>query len=187
MDAKDDSRLEPERFRPYLLILAQMHLGEKPRGKLDASDLVQDTLLDAYRKRDQFRGHTEGEMAKFLRRMLAFNLQDAHRAKRRAKRDVNREQSLEAELDRSSANLGALLIADHTSPPQKAERHERAVDLADALAKLPQAQREALVLRHYENRSLAEISERLGRTPAAVAGLLKRGSQQMRILLKDRG
>jgi RNA polymerase sigma-70 factor, ECF subfamily len=182
----EEVRLQPERFRDYLMILARMHLGASPRGKLDPSDVVQETLLEAHRKRDQFRGHTEAQMAGWLRKMLAFTLEDAYRALGRAKRDVGRERSLEAELDQSSAHLGAWLVADETSPPEKAERHERAVHLADALAKLPPAQREALVMRHYENRSLADISGHLGRSHAAVAGLLKRGSQELRILLKDR-
>jgi RNA polymerase sigma-70 factor (ECF subfamily) len=180
-----DGRLQPERFREYLLLLARRHLGNAPRGRLDPSDVVQETLLEAHRKRDQFRGHTEGEMGAYLRKMLAFGLADAHRAGRRAKRDVARERSLEGELDRSSANLGSVLIADTSSPSAKVERHERAVHLADALALLPEDQREAVVLRHYENLPLADISEKMGRSPAAVAGLLKRGSKRLRELLKD--
>ena len=64
-------------------------------------------------------------------------------------------------------------------------QHERAVQLAAALAQLPDAQREALVLQHWHGWTLAQIGEHLDRTPAAVAGLLKRGLRQLRELLGD--
>ena len=174
-----------ERFREYLHLLARLHLGEQLRGKLDASDVVQQTLLEAHRKRDQFRGHSEPEMAAWLRQMLAFSIADALRAAGRAKRDAARERSLEAALDQSSACLGAWLAAEQSSPSQQAQRQEQAVHLANALATLPEAQREALVLRHCQGMSLADISKHLGRTPAAVAGLLKRGLSQLRQQLQE--
>ena len=174
-----------ERFREYLRLLARQHIGQL-RGKLDASDLVQQTLLEAHRKRNQFRGHSDAELAGWLRKLLAYTLADAVRALGRAKRDVARERSLEAALEQSSARIEAWLVADQSSPSQQAERHEQAVRLADALAKLPEAQREALELRHCHGWSLAEISGHMGRSPAAVAGLLKRGARQLRSLLEDR-
>ncbi len=57
--------------------------------------------------------------------------------------------------------------------------------LAAALDKLPDAQREALMLRHFHGWPLAQIAEHLGRSHAAVAGLLKRGLQQLRDQLRD--
>src|SRR5947209_12626109 len=101
--------VEPERFRSYLLLLARMQLGARLRAKLDPSDLVQQTLLDAHRQRAQFRGSTSTEMAAWLRQMLACNLADALRGFGRAKRDVGRERSLEAAVDESSARLEAWL------------------------------------------------------------------------------
>jgi RNA polymerase sigma factor (sigma-70 family) len=59
--------------------------------------------------------------------------------------------------------------------------------LAEALATLHEAQREALVLRHCQGLSLAAISQHLGRSPAAVAGLLKRGLRELRVQLGERG
>jgi RNA polymerase sigma-70 factor (ECF subfamily) len=81
--------------------------------------------------------------------------------------------------------LQAWLVADQSSPSQQAERHEQAVRLADALAQLPDAQRQALVLQHWHGWSLADIAAHLGRSPAAVAGLLHRGLQRLRTLLQD--
>jgi RNA polymerase sigma-70 factor (ECF subfamily) len=93
------------------------------------------------------------------------------------------EQSLEAALAGSSARLEGWLAAELSSPSDQVVRHEQALRVAEALASLPEAQREALVLQHWQGWSLAEIGQRLGRTPAAVAGLIKRGLKQLRLLL----
>jgi RNA polymerase sigma-70 factor (ECF subfamily) len=185
MIGDDAHSMALERFREYLHLLARLQLGERLPGKLEASDIVQQTLLEAHQKRDQFRGASAAEMAAWLRQMLAFAIADAVRAAGRAKRDAARERALEAALDQSSAGLADWLAADQSSPSQQAHRHEQAIRLADALATLPPVQREALVLRHCQGLSLAEISERLERTPAAVAGLLKRGLAQLREQLHE--
>ena len=112
-----------ERFREYLRLLARVHIGEHLQAKLDPSDIVQDTLLEAYRKRAQFRGHTDAELAGWLRQLLACTLADAVRALGRAKRDVTRERSLEASIEQSSARIEAWLAADQSSPSQRAERN----------------------------------------------------------------
>jgi RNA polymerase sigma-70 factor (ECF subfamily) len=174
----DDGGLE--QFRHYLLLLARVQLGRQAQGKPEASDVVQQTLLEAHRKRAQFRGTTDAERAAWLRQMLAFNLTDAQRHLGRGKRDAARQRSLEQELEQSSIRLGSWLAAEQASPSEQAVRHEEAVRVAFALAQLPEANREAVVLRYYEGLSLDEISARLGRTPAAVAGLLKRGLKQLR-------
>jgi RNA polymerase sigma-70 factor (ECF subfamily) len=172
-----------EKFREYLRLLARLQLDPRLRGKLDPSDVVQQTLLEAYQKRDQFRGSTEGEWLAWLRQALAHNLSDALRAFGQAKRDIGRERSLEAAVEVSSRRLEAWLAADQSSPSQQAQRHERAVHLAEALATLPQDNREALVLHYCEDWPLADIATHFGRTPAAVAGLLKRGLKQLRTQL----
>jgi RNA polymerase sigma-70 factor (ECF subfamily) len=168
-----------------LRLLAEVQLGQSAVARLDPSDIVQQTLLDAHRDRGQFRGRTEAEMAAWLRRLLACNLADAIRLLGRSKRDAARERSLEAALDTSSARLEAWLAAEQSSPSERAERNEAILRLMDALAQLPEANRQALVLRHCQGLSLAEISTRMGRTPAAVAGLLKRGLAQLRTELPD--
>ena len=179
----DDRPLD--RYRQYLFLLARVHLDPRLGEKLDPSDIVQQTLLEAFAQRDQFRGETEAEFVAWLRQILAHNLADALRGFRRAKRDVARERSLEQAMDHSSARLDAWLAAEQSSPSQRAIQHERAIHLANALAELPDAQREALILQHWHGHSLAEIGEKLGRTRAAVAGLLKRGLKRLRVLLQD--
>jgi RNA polymerase sigma-70 factor (ECF subfamily) len=174
-----------ERYRSYLLLLARMQMGRQGQGKLDPSDVVQQTLLDAHRQRDQFRGQSPEQMAAWLRRLLACNLVDALRGLRRGKRDVRRERSLEAALGESSARLGSWLAAEQSSPSGRAAHNEEVLQLADALARLPEAQREALVLHYWEGLKLAEVGERLGRSPAAVAGLLQRGLKTLRGLMAE--
>ena len=177
--------LKPERFRTYLRMLAELQLGHGGRANIDPSDIVQQTLLDAHRDRDQFRGRTEAEMAAWLRRLLACNLADAVRLLGRAKRDAGRERSLQAAIDASSARLESWLTAEQSSPSERAERNETILRVVDALALLPEANRQALILRHCQGLSLVEISARLGRTPPAVAGLLKRGLAELRNLLPE--
>src|SRR5438477_7089221 len=85
-----------EPYRGYLRVLADLHLPVYLRGKLDPSDVVQQTLLRAHEKRDQFRGGTEAEAAGWLRAILAGTLAAAARAYGRRQRDLTRERSLEA-------------------------------------------------------------------------------------------
>ena len=105
-----------ERYRMYMLMLARMHLDPRLRAKLDPSDVVQQSMLEACQQQGQFRGRTEAERMAWLRQILAHNLADALKGLRRAKRDIARERSLEAALDQSSAQLGAWLAADQSSP-----------------------------------------------------------------------
>jgi RNA polymerase sigma-70 factor (ECF subfamily) len=174
------------RYRSYLRFLARLQLDPRLLGKLDPSDVVQQTLLEAYTDREQFRGTTDAQWLAWLRQLLAHNLADALKAFRQAKRDVGREQSLEAAIQASSARLEAWLVdSNQPVPEEEAARNERALRLADALERLPAAQREALLLQHWHGWSLAQIAGHVGRSLAAVAGLLKRGLRNLREQLHD--
>lgn len=162
------------------MLLARMRLDRKLRGKLDASDVVQQTLLEAHQAMESFRGQDIATQAAWLRQILARNLANAVRDLGRAKRDVNRERCLQTGLDDSASQLECWLAGDQSSPSQQAERHERALQLAQALTELPENQREAVVLRHFHGCSLAEIAEELKCTTAAVTGLLHRGLKNLR-------
>src|SRR5580704_798062 len=106
------SEWDLERFRHYLRLLAQLQLDPRLQSKLDPSDLVQQTMLQAYEKRGQFRGQTEPERFLWLRQILVRNLANAARDLGRAKRDFGRERSLEAAVEDSSARLEAWLASD---------------------------------------------------------------------------
>ena len=174
-----------ERFRQYLELLARVRTDPRLRGKMDLSGVVQQTLLEAHQARTQADGFGDEQRLAWLRRILANNLTDEVRKLSARGRDAARERSLEAALEESSARLGDWLAAEQSSPSQKVERHEQALRLADALGRLPEAQREALVLQHWQGWSLDDIGKRLGRSPAAVAGLIKRGIKQLRLLLDE--
>jgi RNA polymerase sigma-70 factor, ECF subfamily len=182
---ESDVEMALERYRSYLRLLAEAQLGRDGRRGVEPSDVVQQTLLDAHRDHASFRGGGEAEHRAWLRRLLACNIADALRALGRAKRDAGRVRSLEASLGESSARLEHWLAVDQSSPSRKAERNESLVRLADALVRLPEYNRRALVMRHCQGASLAEISEALGRTPQSVAGLLKRGLAQLRDEMPD--
>jgi RNA polymerase sigma-70 factor (ECF subfamily) len=169
-----------ERYRQYLGILARLQLDPRLQGKVDVSGVVQQTLLEAYHALPGFEQRGPAQTSAWLRRILANNLADEIRKLAAGKRDLAREQSLEAAVDASSSRLEEWLVADQSSPSQQVERPEQALELAAALADLPEAQREALVLQHWHGWSLAQIAAHMQRSHSAVAGLIKRGLQQLR-------
>jgi RNA polymerase sigma-70 factor (ECF subfamily) len=169
-----------QRQRSYLYLLARLQVDPQLRDKIDLSGVVQQTLLEAWQDQAKVDPLLSGQRAAWLRRILANNLADALRKLAAGKRNVQRERSLEAAMEESASRIDAWLAAEQSSPSQRVEQAERAADLAEALDGLPEAQREALVLRHCEKWSLADISRHLNRSPAAVAGLLKRGLKQLR-------
>jgi len=176
-----------ERYREYLCLLARLRLDTRLKGKLDVSDLVQQTLLQAHEKKDQFRGQSEAEMAAWLRAILANLLAGAARTFTLESRDVDRERSLQTALDESSDRLENWLAADQSSPSQRVMRAEQLIHLAQALARLPDDQREAVELHHLQDLPVAEVAERMGRTKPAVVGLLFRGMKKLRHLLQEEG
>lgn len=175
-----------ERFRPYLALLGRTHLDPRHAAKIDASDLVQQTLLEGLAKQDQFRGRSEAELAAWLRQILIHNLADAVRALGRAKRDVARERPLEPDIEKSFSRVDAWLVAMQSSPSQHAVKTEELLRLADALSDLPEPQREAVVLHHLQSRPLAEVAAELERSESAVAGLIHRGLKKLRERLEER-
>jgi RNA polymerase sigma-70 factor (ECF subfamily) len=176
-----------DRYRDYLLLLARLQMGPNLRSKLDASDLVQQTLLKACERQGQFRGHTEAEWKAWLRKILTNNLLDAVRKCGNAPEAAVSEKELERTLQQSWTRLEDRLAADQSSPSQHVLREERFVRLAAALAQLPPDQRTALELQHLEGCSVEAISQQMGRSKAAVGGLLRRGLRKLRELLEDSG
>jgi RNA polymerase sigma-70 factor (ECF subfamily) len=176
-----------EGYRDYLRLLARTQLGPRLQAKLDASDVAQQAILQAHEAQGQFRGTTEAEKLAWLRAILANVLAAAARRFGARARDVGRERSLEADLELSSSRLECLFAADQTSPSQGAVRREELLRLAAALTRLPEDQRQVVELHHLQGLPVAEVAAEMGRTRAAVVGLLFRGLKKLRQLLRERG
>lgn len=176
-----------EEYRDYLLLLARIHLtGSRLQGKLDASDVVQQSLLEAHAAAAQFRGRSVGEQQSFLRQILINNLNDVARKYGAAARNIALERSLDFALFDSSSGLRACLVLDDSSPSQHAAHEEELLRLAKALAQLPEDQRIVVELKHLHGYSLAEIGRELDRSETAIGGLLYRGVKKLRELLRER-
>jgi RNA polymerase sigma-70 factor (ECF subfamily) len=173
-----------ESFRTYLKLLARLQLGPELQGKIDCSDVVQETLLRAHRDREQFQGRSKAEQAGWLRTILAHSLADAAR-KLVPNGGRERQKSLEAAIEQSSQRLEAILAAGMSSPSEGAARNEQLERLADALAALPEDQRTAVEMRHLEGLSMAQIGQRMRRSVTSVGGLLQRGLRGLRQRLDE--
>ncbi len=176
-----------ESYRNYLRLLARTGIDASLQGKADPSDLVQETLLKAHQRFDQFAGRTEAELVAWLRQILARNLADLSRRYRAAgARAVRREQSLD-DLDGSASRALLQLVSPNGhSPSQSAQRRELSLVLADALAELTPDYREVLVLRTLEGRDWDEVARAMGRTPGAVRLLWARALKKLRPLIERR-
>jgi RNA polymerase sigma-70 factor (ECF subfamily) len=169
-----------DQYREYLRLLARLHLDPKLQAKLDPSDVVQQSLIKAHQNRDQFRGQTEAELMAWLRRILANTLIDAAR---KFQHEMDHQPLVET-LHASSAKLEAWLASESASPSDQAIRHEQLLLLAQALAQLQDEQRFAVECHYLRELAVAAIAELMGRTEAAVAGLLRRGLEKLRTILK---
>jgi RNA polymerase sigma-70 factor (ECF subfamily) len=174
-----------EEYMDYLRLLARLQIDPRLRARLDPSDIVQQTLLTAHQKRDQFRGRTDAEMAGWLRTILANTLAQVGRRFAAGKRDVGLEQSLQTALEKSSLHLEAFLADQEPSPGERLLRHERVLRLARALTKLPEDQRHAVEMKHLQDCTITEISQVMGRSEPSVTGLLRRGLAELRRLLAE--
>ena len=181
-----DDELRPlDQYREYLLILARLQMDACLRGIIDASDVVQQTLLKAHQCRDQFRGRTEGERAAWLRKILATTMIDTARKFSLESDRRGRARELESALGESACRLEALLAADQSSPSERFDHHEQLMRLSAVLARLPSDQRQAIELRHIQELPIVEIGRLMGRSTPAVGGLLQRGMKTLREWMDD--
>jgi RNA polymerase sigma-70 factor (ECF subfamily) len=175
-----------ELYRNYLRLLARTQIDLTLRVRLDPSDLVQESLLEAFRDFQHFAGTSEKELVAWLRRILVRNLADQVKHHKAQARDWGRQESLEALLDRSSSAAEQALARGISTPSSQAARREQAVLLADALARLPPDYREVIVLRNLEHLKFEEIAARLGRSAGAVRMLWSRALEKLGRLMEAR-
>jgi RNA polymerase sigma-70 factor (ECF subfamily) len=165
-----------EACRHYLLRMAGRQLDPEIRAKGGASDLVQQTFLEAQRDFAHFQGTSETELLAWLRHLLLHNVGKLQRHYRTRKRQAGREVTLAGD-DRSS---GPEPAADWTSPSGQAAANEEAARLEEGLARLPEPYRRVIEWRHREQCSFREIGARLGRTPNAARMLWVRAVERLR-------
>ncbi len=167
-----------ENHRGWLRIAAERELDGNLVARIDASDIVQQTLLSACHRIRQFQGATTAEFVAWLGKIQEHNIQDAVRQHVMAqKRSAVREQSLD--------DPAGVADSAGSTPSQHFIRDEQSAGLNRALQSLPDDQREAVRLRHLEGWSLAQLAEHFGRSNDAVASLLKRGLENLRSRLQD--
>ncbi len=168
-------------YRDWLRLLARMQVGDRYRAKFDPSDVVQQTMLEAVRAWPQFRGQSDGELAAWLRQILARVL--AHEFRRFGgvkARDLGRVVSLDRVLAESSQRLGDVLADPATSVGARLERQERERRLAEVLERLPDDYREVILLRNLEGLSHEEVARRMDRGVGAVRMLWVRALARLR-------
>jgi RNA polymerase sigma-70 factor, ECF subfamily len=167
--APDESPAVLERYRGWLAVLARMQVEGRFQSKFDPSDVVQQTMLEAVRAWPDFRGSTEAERAAWLRQILArVLLHEIRRYTGTQGRDLGREVSLEQALEESSRSLGKMLAASDTSPSARFDRQERELQLAEALADLPEDYQRVILLRNIEGLPHEEVARRMDRGVGAV-------------------
>jgi RNA polymerase sigma-70 factor (ECF subfamily) len=168
-------------YRHYLSLLAGMQIHRRLQGKADASDLVQETCIEAHRHIAQFRGHTTAELSAWLRSILAGLIANhVRRYLGTRRRDANLERSLNVELDNTSCILDRGLLAETSSPSQQAVQRENALLLADALEQLPADYRQTIVLRNFEGLSFSEVAQQMDRSVDSVQKLWIRALARLR-------
>ena len=177
-----------EQYRGYLLMLAHRYLSDRLRRRIDPADVVQLTYLEAKRDLPAFRGSTPAEFAGWLRGMLKNNVATAvTRHVTTQKRSIRREVDASPAPGQGSHACGWIqqLPGSKTSPSGVVIRSEAVVALLAALHQIPETQAEAIRLRYMEGLPLSAIVERTGKSDTAVAGLLKRGLQKLRVIMKS--
>lgn len=169
-----------EQYRPFLRRMAEQKLDGGMKARCDASDIVQETMIEALQGFDRFGGQTEPEVSAWIKKILSHNVDDALRKHVGAeKRSVRQEQRLSV-AEGTASFYWIEPAAQQSSPSHRMIRGEKALRLAAILESLPDSQREAVVLRHLEGLPLEEIADRLDRSEQATAGLIKRGLQALR-------
>ena len=175
-----------ELYRPQLRRMVALRLDPRLRGRVDASDVIQEGYLDAMRRLDEFIRDPSVSFYVWLRFLVGQRVAEYHRRHLgRPGRDVGREVS----LDRGpmpGADTGALaarLLGKLTSPSQAAIRAERKIRLQEALNRVDPLDREILVLRHYEQMSNGDTAAALGLSFKAASKRYTRALERLEEIL----
>ena len=172
-----------KRHRPRLREFVEVHLDPALRARLDASDVVQEAQLEVARRLPDFLQRRPMPFRLWLRKTAYERLLMLRRRHHgAARRSVGREVALP---DRSSLALAQQLLAPHSSPSRQADRQEQARRVQEALARLAEADREVLLMRHYEDLPYEDIGCILGIEPAAARKRAGRALVRLHALLAE--
>lgn len=162
------------RFRNRIALWVSTKMGPQLRARLTADDVLQETFLQAHGSLPAFEDQGQGSFLRWLLSIAANRMKDLSKHHSAQKRDVRREAG--APVDRAASS---------SSPAARASRGELLEMLVTALERVPDPEREVVILRAVEERSLAEIAKHLGKSASAVGVLYVRGLEAMRRELGD--
>lgn len=169
-----------EKCRNYIGVVARAQLESWMQAKADASDLVQQTLLEAHRGFPKFQGTTEAEWLAWLRKILSHNCADFVRQYRcTQKRQARREVRMDVSPDRSSRGGWGDPRDSGASPSQLVMQREREVQVADAITQLPEDYQEVILLRNLQRLPFDEVARRMERSRPAVQMLWMRALRKL--------
>ena len=157
------------RFRNRIALWASARMGSQLRARLSADDVLQETFLQAHGSLGTFEDQGQGSFCRWLLSIADNRIKDLSKHHTAQKRDVAREAH--APVDRAASS---------SSPAARASRGELTAMLVAALERVPEPEREVVILRAIEERTLAEIAERLGKSAATVGALYVRGLEALR-------
>ena len=167
--------------RSYLGFAARAQLESWLKVKVDASDVVQQTMLEAHRDFERFRGDSEPQLLAWLRRILLHNVADFVRHFRgTAKRQVRREVPFGNPAESSRFFGAPEPVAPGATPSQELVRRDNELRLVAALEKLAPDYQEVILLRNLQRLPFNEVAEKMGRSRPAVQMLWKRAIDKLR-------
>jgi len=167
-----------ERFRPYLLLIANQELKPDVQGKMGASDIVQESMLTALSAIKDFHGTCEEELRAWVRKIVINDLRDAERKYQTDRRNVGRELRL------SSESRQIDVVDPNITPRSHAEVSEAMKTVRVAMEHLQDDYREVIRLRSWKQLTFPEIAETMGRSTEAVRKLWTRAIYQLSIELQ---
>ena len=161
-----------EKYRGFLRGLADRLLDDRAAGRIDASDLVQQTCLSVHKHIAEFQGDSDAQFAAWLRLIHERNIRNVARDQLHAgKRAIERENRL---------NEADAILARQTSPSQFAVRSEESSRLAQALGRLAPDEQEVLRRRYLDGQSITEIASAMQLTRSALVWLMNRAMTDLR-------
>ena len=173
------------RHRPELREFIALRLDPRIRARVDPSDVVQETQMEAYRRLQDYLERQPMPFHVWLRKTAYERLVMTRRQHLQAgKRTMEREVPLP---DRSSQLLAQRLLSAASTPSQQLQRRELVRRVRQALARLAPADREILLMRNFEELSYQEVGFILGLEPAAARQRHGRALLRLHKLLSEGG